>query len=133
MRAPSPNDRVSNAKKLLDYGFSNYEYISTSTQNDVIKNISIPKGVKNNTDLICEASTGCIIKKGDSTEITNEIILIDNISAPIKKNQILGKINFYLNDELISSTNLISKETIKKKNAINMFEYISNYWGNLLR
>lgn len=133
MRAPSPNDRVSNAKKLLDYGFSNYEYISTSNQNDVIKNIPIPKGVKTNTDLVCESSTGCIVKKGSSTEITNEIILNDNITAPIKENQVLGKVNFYLNNELIASTNLISKEIIKKKNTLNMFEHITNSWGNLLR
>lgn len=133
MRAPNPNDRISNAKKLLDYGFANYEYISTSTQGEIIKNISIPKGVKTNTDLVCESSTGCIVKKGNSTEITNEIILNDNISAPINEKQVLGKINFYLNDALISSTNLISKEAIKKKNTINMFEHISISWGNLLR
>ena len=133
MRAPNPTDRVSNAKKLLDYGFANYEYISTSSKDEVIKNISIPKGVKSNTDLVCESETGCIVKKGSSTEITNEIILNKNISAPIKENQILGKINFYLNGELISSTNLISKENIKKKSTLNMFEYITNSWGNLLR
>ena len=133
MRAPNPTDRVSNAKKLLDYGFSNYEYISTSTKNETIKNITIPKGIKNNIDLVCESSTGCIVQKGNSTEITNEIIINKNISAPIKVNQVLGKINFYLNDELISSTNLIATESIKKKNTLNMFEYISNTWGNLLR
>ena len=54
-------------------------------------------------------------------------------AAPIKKNEVLGKVNFYLNDKLISSTELISTESIKKKNTLNMFEYISNSWGNLLR
>ena len=83
--------------------------------------------------MICENSTGCIIKKGTASEITNEIIINQNISAPIKKNQILGKINFYLNEELISSTNLISNEEIKKKSLFNMFKYISNSWSNLLR
>ena len=61
MRASTPTERIANAKKLLDYGFSNYEYISTSTQNEIIQNISIPKGVKENTDLVCKTSTGCIM------------------------------------------------------------------------
>lgn len=133
MRASTPTERISNAKTLLDYGFSNYEYISTSTQNEVIQNIAVSKGVKENTDLVCKTSTGCIVKKGSSKNITSEIILNKNISAPIKKNEVLGKVNFYLNDELISSTELISTESIKKKNTLNMFEYISNSWGNLLR
>ena len=60
-------------------------------------------------------------------------MLNENICAPIKENQILGKVNFYLNEELISSTDLISKESIKKKNTLNMFEYISTSWANLLR
>ena len=133
MRASTPTERIANAKKLLDYGFSNYEYISTSTQNEIIQNISIPKGVKENTDLVCKTSTGCIIKKGNTKNITSEIMLNENICAPIKENQILGKVNFYLNEELISSTDLISKESIKKKNTLNMFEYISTSWANLLR
>ena len=133
MRASTPTERISNAKTLLDYGFSNYEYISTSTQNEVIQNIAVSKGVKENTDLVCKTSTGCIVKKGNFKNITSEIILNKNISAPIKKNEVLGKVNFYLNDELISSTELISTESIKKKNTLNMFEYISNSWGNLLR
>ncbi len=133
MRAPSSKERVSNARKLLDYGFANYEYISTSTQNEAVKNIPISKGIKNNIDLVCEKSTGCIIKKGDTSEITNEIILNNNISAPIKKNQKLGKINFYLNDELIASTNLISNENIKKKTTLNIFKHVTTSWSNLLR
>ena len=133
MRAPSSTERISNARKLLDYGFANYKYLSTSTQGEKIKNVAISKGIKSNVDLVCEKSTGCIIKKGTSSEITNEIIINQKISAPIEKNHILGKINFYLEGELISSTNLISNEEVKKKSLFNMFKYISTSWSNLLR
>ena len=133
MRAPSSTERISNARKLLDYGFANYEYLSTSKEGEKIKNIAVSKGIKTNIDLICENSTGCIIKKGTSSDITNEIIINQNISAPIKKNQKLGKINFYLNEELISSTNLIANEEVKKKSIFTMFKYIYSSWGNLLR
>ena len=133
MRAPSSTERISNARKLLDYGFANYEYLSTSKEGEKVKNIAVSKGIKTNIDLICENSTGCIIKKGTSSDITNEIIINQNISAPIKKNQKLGKINFYLNEELISSTNLIANEEVKKKSIFTMFKYIYSSWGNLLR
>ncbi len=133
MRAPTPNDRVSNAKTLLDYGFSNFEFCNTSTKNKVVQNVPIEKGIKTNVNLVYEKSTGNVVKKGSATNLKNEIKINENISAPVNKGDVLGKVDFYLNDELISTTNLIAEESIKKMNSINMFEYISTIWGNLLR
>ena len=133
MKSPSPTERISNARKLLDYGFSNYEFLLTSQKGEKIKNVSLSKGLKSNIDLVCENQTGAIVQKGNSGNLTNEIIIDENISAPIQKNQKLGKINFYLNEELISSTNLISNKTIKKKSLFNMFEFIYIKWYTLFR
>lgn len=133
MRAPTSKDRVSNAKTLLDYGFSNYEYLSTSTQSQTVQNVNVSKGVKSNVNLVYEKSTGAIIKKGNGSNITNEIKINENISAPVNKGDILGEVKFYLDDKMIASSNLIAEENIKKMNSMNMFEYVSDKWTNLLR
>lgn len=133
MRAPSSKERISNAKKLLDYGFANYEYINLATKNEVIKNISVPKGVKTNVNLLFNNSYGYIVKKGNSSEISSEVIINENISAPIIKGQILGSANFYINKEKIGEINIVSEETINKKNIATTFAYITSKWGNLLR
>ena len=133
MRAPSSQERVNNAKTLLDYGFSNYEFIKTSTKDEVVQNVSVQKGVINNVNLVYENTNGTVIKKGNSDGVKNEIIINEDIAAPIIKGDILGKVNFYLNDELIGTSNLIAQEEVKKMNSLNMFEYVSNLWTNLLR
>ena len=133
MRAPSSQERVNNAKTLLDYGFSNYEFIKTSTKDEVVQNVSVQKGVINNLNLVYENTNGTVIKKGNSDGVKNEIIINEDIAAPIIKGDILGKVNFYLNDELIGTSNLIAQEEVKKMNSLNMFEYVSNLWTNLLR
>ena len=133
MRAPTPNDRVSNARTLLDYGFSSYEFLPTSTKDEIVQNVAVGKGIKTNVNLVYENSTGSIIKKGNKSNLTNEIKINENISAPINKGDILGKVDFYLNDELISSSNLVAEESIKKMNSLNMFEYVSTHWSRLLR
>jgi D-alanyl-D-alanine carboxypeptidase (penicillin-binding protein 5/6) len=76
---------------------------------------------------------GSVQKKGNSSNITTNITLNENITAPIQKGDVLGKAEFHLDDELIASTNLIAEESIKKLNAINMFERITNIWSSLLR
>lgn len=133
MRAPSSSERVSNAKTLLDYGFSNYDIINTLQQNEVVQNISVPKGVVDNVNLVSENDCSVLIKKGNSSEIVNEIILNEEIAAPINKGDVLGKVNFYLNNELIATTNLVAEEDVKKMNSLNMFEHLSTLWTNLLR
>lgn len=133
MRAPSSQERVNCAKTLLDYGFSNYEFINTLLENEVVQNVPVQKGVIDNVNLVCKNSCGAIIKKGTSSEIVNEIIVNEEISAPLNKGDVLGKANFYLNDELIASTDLIAEENVKKMNSLNMFEHVSNLWTNLLR
>lgn len=133
MRAPSSQERINNAKTLLDYGFSNYEFIKTSSKDEIVQNVSVQKGVINNVNLVYENTNGTVIKKGNSDGIKNEIIINEDIVAPISKGDVLGKVNFYLNDELIGTSNLIAEKEVKKMNSLNMFEYISNLWTNLLR
>ena len=122
-----------NARTLLDYGFSSYEFLPTSTKDEIVQNVAVGKGIKTNVNLVYENSTGSIIKKGNKSNLTNEIKINENISAPINKGDILGKVDFYLNDELISSSNLVAEESIKKMNSLNMFEYVSTHWSRLLR
>lgn len=133
MRAPTPNDRVSNAKTLLDYGFSNYEFLSTSQAGKVVQNVNVEKGIEKNVNLVYESSTGSAQKKGNNQNIRSEIKINEKIKAPIKQGDILGTAEFYLNDTLIGTTNLIAEKEIKKMTLINIFESITDSWGNMLR
>ena len=133
MRAPSSEERLDNAKTLLDYGFSNYEFFTTSTENEAVQNVTIQKGMSNNVNLVYEDTTGIVVKKGSSENIISEISINENIVAPISKGDVLGEINFYIDDELVGTTNLVAENDVKKMNSINMFEHITNIWGNILR
>ena len=54
MRGETSNIRFEEAKKLLDYGFSNFEYIDNNKKGDVFKTISVNKGVVSSVDVIFE-------------------------------------------------------------------------------
>ncbi len=45
MRGETSSIRFSEAQKLLDYGFSNYEYIECSKKDDILKTINVDKGI----------------------------------------------------------------------------------------
>ena len=133
MKAPSSDERLSCAKTLLDYGFANYEFLTTSTENEVVQNVAVAKGIDDNVNLVYETTTGTIVTKGNSENITSEITIVENITAPINQGDVLGEVCFYVNDELVGTTNLIAETDVKKMSSINMFEHITNIWSNLLR
>ena len=133
LRAPTPKIRFSEAKLLLDYGFNTYSYKQTSAQNSFVENVKVNKGTAENVNLVFENDSGVIVKKEDINKIEEEKIINEVIDAPIEAGEILGKINYNLNGETLSTVNLVAENSVSKKSIINMFTYISSNWFNLLR
>jgi len=76
---------------------------------------------------------GILIKKSNSSDIKQEIILNDNICAPIEQGQILGTVHFYVDDQILESINLVAEKSIAKLSIFSMYSYITENWINLLR
>ena len=76
---------------------------------------------------------GILVKKSNSPDITQEIVLNENITAPINKGEILGTVHFYLDNELLDSVNLIAKNDVNKLSILSMYSNITEKWINLLR
>ena len=91
MKAPSTKVRFAEAQKLLDYGFNSFSFKTFGNKGDVVKNISVNKGVSSNVDIVFENNASCLIKKGDDKNIEQNLELDDSVFAPIKEGQKLVK------------------------------------------
>ena len=133
MKAPTAKDRFSSARKLLDYGFSNYQYERLALKDDYALDVEVQKGIKNKVPLLYKDTVERIIKKDDKEEFETEISINENITADIKEGDVLGKITFKSDNNIIGETDLIAKENIKKQNIANTISKIFSLWANLLR
>ena len=133
MKGETSAIRFSEAQKLLDYGFSNFEYVEFAKKDDIIKTVNVDKGIFGSLDAILETDSGCLIKKGKSKSISTNISINDTISAPISKGQILGEIVYSLDGEEISRVNIVAKEDVKKLSLVNMSTRVIENWFTLLR
>ena len=133
MKAPTSKDRFSCARKLLDYGFSNYKYELLCTQNDFVREIDVQKGTKNKIRVIYDNSIGKITKKNETDQIDTIVEMKESIIAPVEKGEILGIVKFMRGEKTIAEVNLIAEEQIKKKNLISTAGEICKKWFNLLR
>lgn len=123
MSGETSADRFNGAKKLLDYGFANYEYVTVTPQLETDET-DIKNGVKKKIGIEISQNFCALLKKSDSAQVTQRINLNQNISAPIEKGCSIGSVDFYLNDEQIGSIDITAAESIKKFNFLTAFLWI---------
>ncbi len=133
MKAPTTKIRFAEATKLLDYGFANYTSKSFGNKGDVITTASVNKGIEPQVNLLLEKNAAVLIKKGDTGNITQEIIINENIAAPICKGDVLGKIIYKTGDSVILEINLVAEADIAKSNMWNITTNLYLKWFNLCR
>ena len=133
MKAPSTQLRFSEAQKLLDYGFSNFEYSSFAQKDSVLKEIVVEKGVENSVNAIFADNSGCILPKGIVQNIEQVVNIPTSISAPIEAGNKIGEVQYLLNGETIGTTDLVVDRSVKKINLGNMSEKIFSSWFRMLR
>lgn len=133
MKAPSTKVRFAEAQKLLDYGFNKFSFKSFGNGGDVIQAVSVNKGVKNHVDAILENSAGTLIEKGKENQVTQTVEINDNIEAPIKKGDVIGKVVYSLDGSELSSTNLVASYDVNKITLFTMTKKVVYSWVDLLR
>lgn len=133
MKGPTSQQRFDDAKALLDYGFANYASINVSKKGDIIQNIEIPKSKQGKTDLIIENDYNVLVNKADKDKIEKEILIDENISAPLEYLQKVGTINYKLNGEIIGQGNIVSSSKIESKHWDDFFTEISGLFFRIGR
>lgn len=133
MRGETSSIRFAEAKKLLDYGFSNFEYLKYAHKGDVAKQLLVNKGTCNNVQVVFEQDAGSLIPKGQSANITTTVALPEIIEAPVIKGQKIGEVIFSLNSETLGTVNLIANADVKRLSFGNMLAHVVESWFALLR
>jgi serine-type D-Ala-D-Ala carboxypeptidase (penicillin-binding protein 5/6) len=128
MGAPDVPTRTKESKKLLDYGFANYSNFSVAKSGDVIKELPVSKGDKNNINVVSKDEISVLIKKGEDKSITKEIKLPEILIAPIAKDQQIGEMLIFKDGKEIAKFPLVSSSDINKSSFIVNLRKSLEYW-----
>ena len=133
MKGPTSPIRFAEAKKLLDYGFSNYCYQKLGDAGDTVKTVLVEKGVEDSVEVLFESDAGVLIKRGQEKSITQEVIIPDKIIAPVESGQNVGEVIFKLDNQELARISIIANKQIKKVGFANNSSHLFEKWFNLLR
>ncbi len=131
--------RTQDSIKLIEYAFSNYEYIPIKQQiqtkfeewkKENQNKFEIIKGENKTPNIAIEQIdySQIPIHKNNIKDIEIQIQCSTKLEAPIEQNQIIGTLQVKQKEEIIIEKNIYIEEPIKKKNIYQyMKELIINY------
>lgn len=113
--------RNNEAMGLLDYGFGTIKMNVLKKSGSLIKNIKIDKASKKNIRLSLKNDLGVIENKSNGKHEYKYNIKFSKVKLPIKKNQVVGKIDVMENNKIVSSGDLISLDNVSSMNYLELF------------
>ncbi|MBW4828790.1 MAG: D-alanyl-D-alanine carboxypeptidase [Clostridiaceae bacterium] len=114
--------RFDESKKLLDYGFSNYDSVTIARKNDIIDKVLVQKGNVEKADVVLEKDAYILLPKDSKAKVEKEIILPKSINAPVDKGKKVGEMILSVDGKEIQKINLLINNTIDKAGFKNMFK-----------
>ena len=114
--------RFTEAKRLLDYGFANYESITLGKKGDIVGSIPIEKGKKENLEIILDRDSCILLPKGRKSEIDKKLNYPEFLIAPIVQGSIVGELIIRVDGKEVDKIDLIAKTTIEKSNLGNILK-----------
>lgn len=114
MAAPDYKIRFAEAKSLLQYGYGLCKLFHDENT-DILPDALILGGVKENAALRYQGEFSYLSTDGtDISGITKEILITEQIKAPVKEGDTAGRAAYYLNGSEIGSVELLFGESVEK-------------------
>ncbi len=121
MREDNTNNRTKDTIAMMDYGFNMYSINNIVSKDKVIGNINVNLGVKEKVDIIPISDVNIVNNKQAESKKYTYDIKYNNVNAPVKIGDMVGKLDIYQDDKYLRSVDITVKEDIKKANILLIF------------
>jgi D-alanyl-D-alanine carboxypeptidase (penicillin-binding protein 5/6) len=122
MGASSDKARARETQKLLSYGFRHYDTKTIYSAGDLIKeNAKVWYGKQEFLNLTIAENVTLTLPRGSQKNLSANILVDEQIKAPITSGQELGRLQVSLNDELLIDTALVAEKDIAQSGLFSRF------------
>lgn len=121
MKEDNTNNRTKDTIAMMDYGFNMYSINNVVSKDKVLGNMDVNLGIKEKVDIIPTEDVNIVNNKQKESKEYSYDIKLNNVTAPIKKGDIVGKLDIYEASKYLKSVNITVKENIKKANILLIF------------
>ena len=129
--------RTYESNKLLNYGLSQFATIEIAKQNQIFTALKVWQGKKETVNAYINQDIYKTLLKSESLNRQKYLKVTASykgpIKAPIKKDDVIGKLKIVYNDELVSEHYLFAFEEIRRLNVFSRLIKSINFliWGDV--
>ena len=127
------SSRSRESSKLLTYGLTNFDLVEIVKKNEPIEKLDVWLGKKQHVDVYINQDIYKTIKKAKKKLLKVALKYEGPIEAPIKKDQIVGKLRVVYDQELVGEYDLLASNKVEKVNVFTRLIKSLNYliWGDV--
>jgi len=122
MGTDSEKARARETQKLLSYGFRHYDTKTIYSTGDIIKeNAKVWYGEDEFLNLTIAENVTLTLPRGAQKNLSANILVDEQIKAPITAGQELGRLQVSLNDEILIDTALVAEKDVAESGLFSRF------------
>jgi len=119
MGSETSKDRFAACKTLLDYGFANFALVQPAV--DTATNIPVKLGVTSSVKAVPNAQNSLIIDKSQKKDVSTQVTLEPEISAPVTKGQRLGTMTVKAGEHILAEIPMVAEHSVERLSFWDLF------------
>lgn len=123
LQAPTSDDRFADATALLDYGFANYTLLDVYPS-QAIPPMDVLLGEVEQIQPVLQSSSRILIEAANVDAVTTNLILAENIEAPVEAGQKVGEMEVWVGEDLMETIPIITEQAVPRMTLWGVFSLL---------
>ena len=121
MGEPDSKTRNAEITSMLDYAFAQYEIETVLSTDSVLGKRKVEKGKDEYVTIVPTKNINLLYKKTDDRKNVTYDVKIDSLKAPIKKGDIVGKVEIKDGNNILNTIDVTVNNDVKKANVFELY------------
>ncbi|MGI6669271.1 MAG: D-alanyl-D-alanine carboxypeptidase family protein [Acetivibrionales bacterium] len=130
---PDSNTRFAESRKLLDYGFANFETVVVNNMGEKVQDVQVKKGMKPLVNVVYEKDVKLLLKKGEKGKIERVSAIKPDLTAPVKAGQKIGEMTYMVSGKEVGKADLVAGMDVQKASFFRLFLKLAEEWFKMGR
>ncbi|HHX27429.1 MAG: D-alanyl-D-alanine carboxypeptidase family protein [Bacillota bacterium] len=113
MGAETPDQRLADASRLLDWAFANFRSLPILDPGEVVAQARVLKGKADTVTVIPERPFAVTLRRGQKGEV-KQYVDVQKVVAPVVEGAAVGAITVHVDGEKVAQIPLIAKESVER-------------------
>ena len=122
MGCETSQKRFAACKSMLDYGFANFALIQPEIPE--VSTVPVKLGVADTVTAIPASDGRMLIDKGQKSLVTTEVVLDEEVTAPVSQGQRLGTMTVKAGEQILAEIPMVAAQPVEKLTFWQMFKIL---------